>query len=259
MSTAASLEPWSVRAINLPEHADNPIHTDVGAQAAGYPAAIVAGTSVYAYLTHPAVAAWGTDWITGGGGELRLKRAVLDDDLVVCGPMAVSDESAGSGTGRGDDDAIATIAATVDGEVKATLDVWTTADAPEMRDGERLPDLDMELTEEWARYGIRSGDDPELYRADSLAHPAIWPSLANKIFKDHLITGSWIHTRSRIFHQGPARAGDQLRFRTNVIDRFETRAGRRAVVDIEGVVIDGDAERPVVRIEHEALTDLNED
>jgi hypothetical protein len=26
--TQAALRPWSARAINLPEHADNPIHTD---------------------------------------------------------------------------------------------------------------------------------------------------------------------------------------------------------------------------------------
>ncbi|MEM9613997.1 MAG: hypothetical protein AAGA59_13760 [Actinomycetota bacterium] len=247
MSDSAALKPWSVRAVNLPEHADNPIHTDVGAKAAGYPAAIVAGTTVYAYLTHPPAAAWGARWVTGGGGELRLTRAVLDDDLVHCSPVGP-----GAGPIGGADDRIE---ARVDGEVKATLDLWSDRAAPAMRPGDDLPDLELDLTEELGHYGLRAGDDIDLYRTDDgLAHPALWPTLANRVFTAHLITGSWIHTRSRIFHQGPARLGQRLTIHATVIDRFETRAGKRAVVDV-AVMADG---RPVARIEHEALTELTE-
>lgn len=53
---------WSVVAQNLPEHALTPIHTDDGARAAGFPRS-VAGVTTYAYLTHPVVAVWGTDWL----------------------------------------------------------------------------------------------------------------------------------------------------------------------------------------------------
>jgi len=48
---------WTVTAQNLAEHARNPIHTDAGAQAAGFPRALVAGVTTYAYLTHPIAAA----------------------------------------------------------------------------------------------------------------------------------------------------------------------------------------------------------
>lgn len=70
----AELETWSVRAVNLPDHADNKIHTDEGARAAGFPAALVAGTTIYAYMTHPPAAGWGTHWLSGGGCELHLRR-----------------------------------------------------------------------------------------------------------------------------------------------------------------------------------------
>ena len=40
--------PWRLVARNLPAHAGNPIHTDVGARAAGYPSALVAGVTVHA-------------------------------------------------------------------------------------------------------------------------------------------------------------------------------------------------------------------
>ena len=47
------LTTWSVQARNLPEHAANPIHTDEGGRAAGFDAALVAGVTVYAYVTRP--------------------------------------------------------------------------------------------------------------------------------------------------------------------------------------------------------------
>lgn len=239
------LQPWSTRAINLPEHGDNPIHTDAGAVAAGYPSAIVAGTTIYAYMTRPAAVAWGESWLTGGGGELRLKRAVLHDDPVDSIPTATSHNT---GT---------TIEATVGGEVRATFDVWAAgadgSEPPEMRAGDDLPTWEFELDDKWANYGVRCGDDLDLYAKLGIAHPAMWPSLANSIYIQHLIAGPWVHTRSRIFHQGAARVGDQMRIESTVIDRFDTRAGQRAVVDMAMFAND----QPVVRIEHEALVSLN--
>ena len=233
-----SLQPWSVRAINLPEHADNPIHTDAGALAAGFPAALVAGTTVYAYMTRPPVVAWGESWLASGGGELRLKQAVLDNDVVDC----VIAET---------DDGVA-VEATVDGEMRASFGVWHDEQAPAMRGGDALPVMEMELTESWADYGVRGGDDLTLYADRGVAHPALWPSLANAIFKEHLVVGSWIHTRSRIYHQSVASVGEQLRIESTVFDRFATRAGERAVVDLAMFAND----RPVCRIEHEALVAL---
>ena len=75
---------WTVRARNLPEHARNPIHTDAGAQAAGFPRALVAGVTTYAYLTHPVVAAWGESWLGGGAAEVRFRRPLFDGDDVRC-------------------------------------------------------------------------------------------------------------------------------------------------------------------------------
>ncbi len=63
MNTVQQPIEWSIKAQNLPEHARNPIHTDAGAQAAGFPRALVAGVTTYAYLTHPLIVAWGEDWL----------------------------------------------------------------------------------------------------------------------------------------------------------------------------------------------------
>lgn len=251
-----SLEAWSTNAVNLPDHADNPIHTDEGAQAAGFEAAIVAGTTIYAYLTRPAAKAWGEQWLTSGGGELRLRLPVLDNELVEC---VVEQDPPG-------------ITAMADGTERATFELWPLAEAPPMREGETLPVSRFTLEQSQAEYGTRAGDDLALYRALSdapidesnsatdtaersglVAHPAIWPSLANGIFSTHLVSGAWIHTRSRIFHQGLARVGDDMMIESAVIDRFESRSGERAIVDV-AITANGE---PVARLEHEALVRLN--
>ena len=75
---------WSVHAKNLPEHARNPIHTDEGGKAAGFDGALVAGVTVYAYLTNPISTLWGVDWLQGGSSVVEFKSPVLADELVEC-------------------------------------------------------------------------------------------------------------------------------------------------------------------------------
>jgi len=91
MSATQQPVEWSVVAQNLPEHARNPIHTDAGAQAAGFPRALVAGVTTYAYLTHPLIVAWGEDWLARGGGEIRFRRPVFDHDVLRCVPFVEDD------------------------------------------------------------------------------------------------------------------------------------------------------------------------
>ena len=75
---------WSVHAKNLPEHARNPIHTDEGGRAAGFDGALVAGVTVYAYLTNPVLTLWGIDWLRKGSSVVEFKSPVLADELVEC-------------------------------------------------------------------------------------------------------------------------------------------------------------------------------
>lgn len=237
---ADALVPWSAVAPNLPEHADNPIHTDAGAREAGYPAAVVAGTTVYALMTHPPAVAWGDDWLAGGGCEVRFKGPVLADDLVECRVAPA-------------DDGHWAVEAVARETVASTLDVWLGAVVPEERDGERLPSIDLVLDDEWASYGTRSGDPLAAYAERGIAHPAVWPSLGNRVFKQHLVRGSWVHTRSLITHVALAVRDTPIRIDSTVVDRFETRAGRRAVVDCR--VRDED-DKLLCVIEHEALIEL---
>ncbi len=234
------LETASFTALNLPEHATNAIHTDVGARAAGFPRALVAGVSVYAYMSHVPVAAWGRDWLAGGGSEVRFRSPVFDLDALDCVP----DELAEGWS----------VAATVDGQLRSEARVWASAlDDPagplERRSGTSLDPYEVELDDEWVGYGDRLGEATALYGEHGLVHPASWPSLANSVMHTQVVDGSWIHTRSRIHHVSLAHRGEIARVEGTVFDRFDSRVGERALVDF---VITASG-RTVAEIEHEAI------
>lgn len=245
---ALAFEPWSVAAVNLPEHAGNPIHSDEGARAAGYPAALVAGVTVYAYLTHPPAAAWGIDWVRRGGAEVRFVSPVFDADRVDC--VEHIDDGTADEVAAG----VRVVEARVDGERRAVATMRREAGgSPVLRDGEPLDDIVVVLSDGWADYGERAGDDLDLYRREGITHPAAWPSIANHVVVQRgLVTSSWVHVRSLITHLDVAPRDAVATVRSTVIKRFETRAGERAVLD---VVVETDR-GPVVHVEHESIVAL---
>ena len=234
MGSMHAFPSWSIAAVNLPEHADNPVHTVEGGLAAGYDGAVVAGTTVFAYLTRPVAAAWGRDWVTNGGHEVWFRAPVLADEIV---------------TVSGDPDEVT---ATVGSRRCARLIPERVATAPAEATGRRLEPLVVELTDRWTGYASRAGEDLGLYAEDGLVHPSLWPVLANRVFATQLIDGAWVHTRSRIRHLGAVAPGSTVVVESWEIDRFESRAGERAVVDIRMSV----AGEPVCAVEHEAIVRL---
>ena len=232
---------WTVTAQNLAEHARNPIHTDAGAQAAGFPRALVAGVTTYAYLTHPVAAAWGEQWLSHGGGELRLRRPVFDHDTVQCVPHR-------------DGDAVEIHAITSEADQpRATFRaVRDSGPVPAMRAGHPIATHTFHLIDNHGpNHGEHVGDDLSLYAQHNLVHPAVWPKLANDVIHKEVATGSWIHTRSIIRHHALVYGGSTLEIHSAIVDRF-TRSGERIIADFH-MVVDGVI---AVSIEHEAIISL---
>jgi acyl dehydratase len=226
---------WSTRAVNLPEHGNNRIHTDEGARAKGFSAALVAGVTIYAYLSHLPATAWGLDWVSGGGAHVRFRAPVLDGDLVEC-------------VAKGDGH----VEAQVGGETRATCEMFRTAPDLPVRAGEALKTYEFELDQPWIDYGERGGDDCPLYRELRITHPVAWLMLANRFFGEQLVSGPWIHVRSIVAHHGVARLGSTITAEAVVVDRFDSRAGRRAIADVR-IHADGDL---VATVEHESIIEL---
>ena len=67
-----------------------------------------------------------------------------------------------------------------------------------------------------------------------------------------VVDGPWIHVRSHVSHLGAIRPDDVAVVESSIADRFDSRAGERAILDLR-VAID---DRPVLAIEHEAIIRL---
>ena len=238
---ATELSPWSITATNLPEHARNPIHTDDGGRAAGFPGALVAGVTVYAYLCHVPLVAFGAQWVTSGACEVRFRRPVFDNDLVCCEPATV----------EGD----AMICAMTEGneQPRATLTLLDfDQQVPDLRNGDDLDDIVVHLNDSHGSdYALRAGDELDLCTRLGLVHPAVWPDLGNQVMHTQLARGSWVHTRSIIRHHAAVEVGAIATVSSRVVNRFFAH-GERAVIDVHIRV--GDT--VVASLEHEAIIDL---
>ena len=148
------------------------------------------------------------------------------------------------------------VRAMVGGDSRARLVAMPVADddGPSTRPLHQPLEPQVEaLVGEWDGYGLRTGDDLGLYAKAGIIHPAVWPALANSVVKRNLVEGPWVHTRSRIRHHGTAQVGATALVEAVVVDRFETRSGSRAVLDIR-ISVDGEL---VASLEHEALVSLH--
>jgi len=233
---------WSVHAKNLPEHSRNPIHTDEGGKAAGFDGALVAGVTIYAYLTNPILTLWGIDWLREGTSIVEFKAPVLADELVEC--VTILDEAS------------LNVNATVNNQIRAKCTASMEKPTPNTSSDssfELLETEEIHLIDGWEDYGQRAGDDTKIYSDLSVIHPAVWPSLANYVVEKNLVDGGWVHTRSKISHHGLVQIGSVATVESRVINRFETRTGNRAVVDVS-ISVDGEK---VVVVEHEAIISLN--
>ncbi len=178
-------------------------------------------------------------WLEGGGAEVRFRHPVMDADRV---DLTIEELD-------GDE---RTVTASVDGTAKAVARFLESAEVLPERDGPALDPIEFVVDASWSDYGFRAGDDCPIYTDRGIAHPASWPRLANRFCHEQLVDGSWIHVRSRIAHHGVAPVGSTARASAVVAERFDSRAGERAVLDVR-ISADGS---PVASIEHEAIIRL---
>lgn len=257
--------PWRLTARNLPAHAGNPIHTDAGAQAAGFPSALVAGVTVHAWLTHPAVAAWGDDWRRWGGGSVRFRRPVFDREEVTCVAEADADEPGAlriGALGGADPVARAILVARPPDDSLVAPDPFDPvprhdrfeADAAVLSAVESLGSIDCVLDGEWgATYAAESGDDLAAYADGRTVHPGVYLEAAHLALTRNIGLPAWIHTASTYRHHGALLAvGTEVSVRSRVVEA-RVRKGRDEIrLDVQLVVGD----RVAVSVDHEAIIRL---
>jgi hypothetical protein len=261
----------NVRARNLSRDSANRIHDDGVARTLGYVAGLVAGITVYGYLTGPAVAAWGLEWLARGTGRLALRQPVYDgDDLdLACRGLGRSGgEDAGevamevtAVTPRGP--AATLVAGLAWGAAALAPDPGRYPAAPPSAQpvaavAEALAALDRLIPvaacygpPELSRYADELDDPSPVYRGtEAVVHPALLLQQANRVLVASVALGPWIHAGSDVVHCGLARAGEPLVTRGRVARVFER--GGHAFVGLEVLVVAG-GERPVLHVGHTAI------
>jgi acyl dehydratase len=264
-----------VRARNLFRSAVNRIHDDAVARQYGYAGALVAGVTVYGYLSQLAVATWGLGWLRHGTGSVRFLRPVYDgEELTLAGRVVARSANEVAG------EVVAEIEArTPRGDVAATLVAGITwggpifvADAgaypaaalpaaPPPATAETLTGFDPLGTPVLVLDGTalaRAADDLDdpspVYRGpEGAAHPGLLLRQANRALSENLALGPWIHVSSDVAHADLARAGDRLETRGRVARVYERNG--RGWVDLDLLIV-ADGVRPIVRVRHTAIYSL---
>jgi acyl dehydratase len=255
---------YAVRAHNSATASENKIHDDAVARTYGFEGGLVPGVTVYAYLTHPVVAAFGRSWLEHGTMTARFVRPCYDgDDITV--DASTQGDAVELTARRGGHEVIATGTASVPSPEPSPpgVDGYPTASMPT----ERAPATEEEFAalgalgsweatfhaEHAPAFLDEIGEDLALYRDGGPAHPGYLLLAANWILGANVRLGPWMHVGSDVTNYGVVFDGDRVSTRGRVAALFE-RKGHR-FVELDLLMVANDA-RPVVHVRHTAIYEI---
>jgi acyl dehydratase len=261
------LPEYHVKARNTSSSSENKIHDEQIARQYGFRGALVPGVTVYAYLTHPLVEAFGAGWLERGTANVRFLKPIHDGEEVrLAGVVTARDARSLSAT--------VTATTTVGGEcatlsatlpagspVPVNLAVYPAAPLPADRPlatRDHLASLDVLGTpvnpydeERAAEYLERVSDGLALYRgARGWVHPGFFLDQANKALSLNVRMSPWIHVGSVVRHLGGAKIGETLSTRGKVRSLFEKKG--REFVEADLVLVAGER-RAIAHVLHTAI------
>jgi hypothetical protein len=261
MTTAAELR-HEVSAYNLSAASENKIHDDSVAKKFGFDGGLVPGVEVYAYMTHLPVSHYGPDWLTRGGGEVRLRKPVYDGRQAVASATIEADGALAM-TVKMDDLLCATGRADMPVEIAPPpVDDIPTAPLPAPDD---RPDAAPEHlvvgqvlgtfrtsyeTDEHREYLDGARETLGLYAKERILHPGLILRMANRALGLNVRLGPWIHVGSDLRNFAVAREGDELAARARVTAEYEHKGHRFVEADV--LVTANDAVS-LTRIHHTAI------
>jgi acyl dehydratase len=268
---AELLPEYRVKARNTALGGENPIHDDRVARGYGFPGGLVPGVTVYAYLTHPLVAAFGAAWLERGTASVRFLRPVLEgEEVTVTGSVISRDPrgvAAALAAGTATTPECAVLAATipagtptpVNGALYRAAPLPAERPAPSRAHWASLETLGSPETvydeARAAAYLEGVADTQPLYRgAAGFVHPAFFLDQANRAIDRNVRPGPWVHTGSVVRHLGAARVGERLQTRGRVRSLYEKKG--REYVEVDLLIVAGARARPVAHVLHTAIYTL---
>lgn len=266
MSPVGTGQRIEVIAHNTATASANKIHDDAVARRYGFGGGLVPGVDVYAYMTRPAAATWGLDWLVSGTMQARFLAPVYEGQTVVVVAGEPTTGAAGPTMAIELRAADRTVCATgeaglpgADGD-PPPLSTWPVGaqavDPPEASPKSLAPGTALRLaghrfhTDQAGDYLADVSEDLPLYRDAGVAHPGWLLRDANHVLSANVRMGPWIHVESRVRHHSLVRDGATVEARAVVTREWSNKGHRFVELDV-GHLADG--ERIVARVSHTAI------
>ncbi|MCX2982011.1 hypothetical protein EYC98_14200 [Halieaceae bacterium IMCC14734] len=255
---------WKGTAFNTSPQSANEIHSDAMARSYGFRGGLVPGVTVSAYLTHPAVAAWGLDWLEHGGAKVSILNPTYDGDSFAVALDNVTD----SGYQATLTDAGGTVTASAevyrDHQRPAPILRGDTLLQPDSTAPTAIPATMYEMR----KHGMsalainwRAGVEMESYLKNAaamapshaptstgpgFANTAFLLGLSNWVLADNVSMNPWIHMQTQSWNYAAVKPNTRLTVECTITDLF-SRKGHE-FVDVEVNAFNADNSQPVITI-----------
>ncbi|MCP4755066.1 MAG: hypothetical protein GY866_29660 [Proteobacteria bacterium] len=258
---------YEVSAENYAHSSDNKIHSPGVAKNLGFSGGLVPGVGIYAYMAHPLITVWGTDWLKQGAMKAKFLKPVYEGEKISVQCQVSSLEPL-----------------TVEIEVRnpnrvlcalGTASLGRRQPEPNMRDypSHPLPAYENRLPPEAAALtaGSPVGSVPLAYHPDDnqayffeeirdalaeltapepMHHPAFMLHSANRLAHFNIGLGPWIHTASDVQHYDLPVMNSELSMNGKILEAYQRRGHDYVVLDL---AVFAERSRPIAKIVHTAI------
>lgn len=267
VSARSTIAGWDGRAYNQEPDSPNEIHGDELARRYGFKGGLVPGVTVSAYLLHPAVLAWGLDYLTRGRAHVRVLSPLYDGEYFEVDILEQSDAAYGAQLRRRD------------GTVCARADVALAEEppAPPRRRGDPLvaidyagPPASRAVWEQLQRDGCKAqrfywqpGGRMASYLRDESAMPGLhtgssaWANsafilgISNWLAAANASMNPWLHLETRSQNYCAIAADTEIIAEMRVADLFEKKG--HEFVDVVVDLFDAADDRCLTTIDLRAI------
>jgi hypothetical protein len=266
-----ALPEYRVSATPTQDSWENKIHEDGLAREFGFRGGLVPGVTVYAWMTHPVVAALGGAWLDHGTFSVRFAKPVYfsepvmvrasvaahSKDQVTIQARVVNDQgevcaTATMGLPLGPLLAMPDVSAYPAGPLPAERPVASRA-VLEAHPVLGTPQLILERPVADSFLDKVSERLPMYREPNGPAHPGIYLEQANRALDRNVKVSPWIHVESHGQHLSVARVHERLETRARVKNLFQGKG--HEFVELDLLLLAGGA-RPVASIRHVAIYQL---
>jgi len=248
-------QPWQAEAYNQVPESENRIHSDEVARRFGFRGGLVPGVTVTAYLCHPAVAAWGMDWLARGRARAVVSTPLYDRKRFRVEPTHANESAYDAELTDEDGTRCAT------GRVELPADVPAP---PPMRGDPLLPEnfprprASREIMEELRERGMRAlharwsaaaemtgylrnaREMPKLLQLDGggYANTAFVLGLTNWALAGNVRMEAWLHLETECQHHRPIPRDSGLVVESAIAALFEKKGHEFVDLDVAAYLLD---------------------